>query len=115
MQTYLKLHEAAVMLGISPRSLRALVRAGRVAVHLLGPNGGVARFTELDLQEYLDSTRQYGSSLGSPRQATSSRPAKRSAATKSSRPCGPRAGTPAPSPPLVVKPGWRTTPGNNEA
>ena len=48
------LKSAAAMLGISPCTLRRAVRAGKVPHRRLG---GMIRFTEDDLAEYVESCR----------------------------------------------------------
>lgn len=60
MQQYLKIAEAAKLLGMTPRAVSRLVADGRIAVHYLGPRGGMVRFTEPDLEAYLESCRQWG-------------------------------------------------------
>lgn len=64
--------QAAERLGLSPRSIRALVAAGKLAVHRLGPRGGIVRFSPEDLDEYVRRTRQYG-----PRSVHSPKPSHR--------------------------------------
>ena len=70
--------EAAERIGLSARSVRALVAAGKLKAHYLGPKGGMVRFTQESLDEYRDSAGAYGS-RDSRRRSSSRRPAKHNA------------------------------------
>ena len=70
--------EAGERLGISGRSVRALVAAGKLRAHYIGPRGGLVRFTQESLDEYRDGVVAYGRH-DLLRRASSRRPAKRSA------------------------------------
>lgn len=70
--------EAAERIGLSTRSIRALVAAGKLKACYLGPKGGMVRFTQQALDEYRDASAAYGS-RDSRRPASSRRPARRSA------------------------------------
>ncbi len=73
MQAYLTTAEAAKALGMTAHSIRKLVADGKLAVHYLGPNGGMIRFTEADLELYLESCRVFGSRVASRRGASRDR------------------------------------------
>ncbi len=56
----MKIAAAAEFLGMTPRAVSRLVADGRIAVHYIGPRGGMVRFTEPDLEDYLASCRVFG-------------------------------------------------------
>ena len=112
MQAYLTTAEAAKLLGLTVKSVRKLVAVGRLAVHRLGPGERIIRFTEADLETYLESCRQWGPQSPAPsRPLASNRRDLRNASVKSSRRGGQAAGTPAPNQRLAAMPPSRTTPG----
>lgn len=113
MKTYLKTSEAAAMLGMTPRSVQILVKSGKIAVHYLGPSGGMVRFTEEDLETYLLSTRKYGSRVPSPLSA-SRRRGSRNGEGGSSRPGGPATSTAKPNRRRVASLQSQTVPESTE-
>ncbi len=85
MTSYLTTAEAAKVLGMGPHAVRMLVRDGKLAVHYLGPKGGLIRFTEADLELYLESCRSFGSRAASHPKASRDR-GSRNGAEPSKRP-----------------------------
>ena len=49
--------EAAPMLGLKPRTLYALAKAGKIACHRLGVGDGAVRFELADIEAYKQSCR----------------------------------------------------------
>ena len=116
MQAYLKITEAAKLLGMTPRAVSRLVADGRIAVHYLGPRGGMVRFTEPDLEDYLASCRVFGpksKSRAASRPKASRGPASRSVEAKLSDPGAPKAATPEQRQLRVSLPRSQTTPSSN--
>lgn len=58
--TLLTYREAAERLGLCRHSVMSLVKAGKITVHRIGPNGGRVRFTPEDLDRYLERCRKVG-------------------------------------------------------
>ncbi len=87
MQNYLTATEAAKLLGISRQSVDILVKTGKLAVYRIGPVGGAIRFTESDLEAYMESCRQFGArSLAASRPKASHGRGSRNGAGPSKRP-----------------------------
>ena len=55
MNELLSVNEAAPRIGLRPHSLRELCKKGLIRHMKVGPNGGLYRFREVWLEEYLES------------------------------------------------------------
>ncbi len=113
MQNYLTTYQAANVLGMGPHAIRKLVKDGRLAVHYLGPKGGLIRFTEADLSAYLESCRSFGSRAAL-RPKASRRQVRRSVSTESTHPDAPINATPKHCQRRAEALRSRTTPESNE-
>ncbi len=117
MQQYLKIAEAAALLGMTPRAVSRLVADGRIAVHYLGPRGGMVRFTEPDLEAYLESCRVFGpkaqSRVASRPKASRDRDLRSGQKASAPHPCVRVGALPLPHQPRVAKPPSQTDPSSN--
>ncbi len=117
MMNYLTAVEAAKLLGISRQSVDILVKTGKLAVYRIGPDGGTIRFTEADLEQYLESCRMFGAksqSRAASRPKASRDRAKRNGAEPSKRPDDPEAAIREMNRRLSAMPPLQKAPGNNE-